>query len=131
MKKTFMLTCMLVFSYTIFGQQIKSKNVELDDFITLLGSAGYELFNFDITDMLKEHYNIVFVRKEYAEGKEIRSINLNMVSNKTLLSEYSEPVRKTNLFLFFCSVQCGMMSNLIYFGSVVRTRLTPICRAKY
>ena len=85
---------MLVLSCAAFGQQIKKKNVELDDFITLLGASGYELFNFDITEMLNERYNIVFVNKEFSAGKEIESSNLTMVPNKRLLTDFPESSRQ-------------------------------------
>ena len=89
-KNSVITLAMLVLSYTAFGQQIKSKNVELDDLISLLGVAGYELFNYDISEMLNERYNIVFVKKEFSAGKEIESSNLTTVSNKRLLTEFPE-----------------------------------------
>ena len=90
MKKIFIISCALVLSYAAFGQKIKSKNVELDDLITLLGASGYELFNFDVTEMLNERYDIVFVKKEFSAGKEIESSTLTMVSNKRILTELPE-----------------------------------------
>ena len=93
MKKSLSLL-MLVISCAAFGQQIKTKNVELDDFITLLGSAGYELFSYDITEMLNDRYDIVFVRKEYEAGKEIANSNLNTMRNKRLLTDLQESSRQ-------------------------------------
>ncbi len=90
MKKIFIISCMLVLSCAAFGQQIKHKNVELDDFITLLGASGYELFSFDVTEMLNERYDIVFIKKEFLAGKEIESSNLTMVSNKNFLTGFPE-----------------------------------------
>ena len=92
MKKILIITCVMLLSYTAFGQEIKSKNAELDDLLTLLRASGYELFSFDITDMLKERYDIVFVSKEYDKNGEINSRNLNFipVSNKTLLTDFPE-----------------------------------------
>ena len=75
MKKSLIASCLLLFSCVAFGQQIKSKSVEIDDLMDLLKSSGYELFSFDITDMLNETYDIVFVFKEYAAGREIVSID--------------------------------------------------------
>ena len=89
MKKSLSIL-LLVLSCTTFGQQIKNKNVELDDFITLLGASGYELFSFDVTEMLNERYDITFIRKEFEAGKEIGTSNITRVSNKTLLTEFPE-----------------------------------------
>ena len=89
-KNSVITLAMLFLSYTAFSQQIKSKNVELDDLISLLGVVGYELFNYDISEMLNERYNIVFVKKEFSAGKEIESSNLTTVSNKMLLSDFPE-----------------------------------------
>jgi hypothetical protein len=90
MKKTFVISCMLVLSCAAFGQQIKSKNVELDDIISLLNASGYELFSFDVTEMLKERYDITFIQKEYEAGREIVSSNITQVPNKMLLTDFPE-----------------------------------------
>jgi hypothetical protein len=81
---------MLLLTCTVFGQQIKTKNVEADDIITLLDAAGYKLFSFDITEMLNERYDIVFVRKEFEAGKEIDAFDLTTASNKRLLTDFPE-----------------------------------------
>ena len=90
MKKIFIISCVLVLSYTVFGQQIKSKNIELEDLVTLLGAAGYALFSYDITEMLNERYDIVFIQKEYEIGKEIATSNRTVVQNKRLLTDFPE-----------------------------------------
>jgi hypothetical protein len=90
MKRIFIISCMLVLSCAAFGQQIKTKNVELDDLITLLGASGYELFSYDITEMLNERYDITIVKKEFDAGKEVTSSNLTMVPNKRLLTDFPE-----------------------------------------
>ena len=94
MKRIFVVFFVLVLSCAAFGQQIKNKNVELDDIITLLGASGYELFSYDITEMLNERYEIVFVRKEFEVGKEIATSNLNTVGNKILLTDFPESSRQ-------------------------------------
>ena len=94
MKKIFITFCLLVLSCSVFSQQIKNKNVEIDDFITLLGAAGYELFSYDVTEMLNERYDITLVIKEFSAGKEIESSNLTTVSNKTLLTDIPESNRQ-------------------------------------
>ncbi len=94
MKRIFILSCLLVFSCAAFGQQIKSRNVELDDLMTLLGASGYELFSFDATEMLGERYDLVFIKKEFSAEKQIKSSNLIKVSNKRLLTEFPESQRQ-------------------------------------
>ena len=81
---------MWLLSCAAFGQQIKKKNAELEDFFSLLGAAGYEIFSYDISEMLKERYNITFVKKEFSAGKEIESLDLTTVPNKRLLTEFPE-----------------------------------------
>jgi len=93
-KKSVIMLVMLVLSCTTFGQQVKNKNVELDDLISLLGAAGYELFNYDISEMLNERYDIVVVKKEFSAGKEIRSSNLVTIPNKRLLTDFPESSRQ-------------------------------------
>ena len=93
-KKCVITLAMLVISYTVFGQQIKNKNVEFDDLISLLGAAGYELFSYDISEMLNERYDIVVVKKEFSAGKEIASSNLTMLPNKRLLTDFPESSRQ-------------------------------------
>jgi len=90
MKKIFIIFCVLVLSCAAFGQQIKKQNVELNDVVTLLGLAGYELFSYDITEMLNERYDMVFVRKEFDAGKEIANLNLSTIPNKRLLTDLPE-----------------------------------------
>ena len=91
MKKIFIHSCLLLtLSFSAFGQQIKNKNVELDDLITLLGANGYELFNYDVSEMLNERYDIEIIEKEYSAGKEIESSNLTMTPNKRLLTDFPE-----------------------------------------
>ena len=80
----------MVLSYSANSQQINKKDVVLDDFITLLNASGYELFSYDISDMLNERYDITIVRKEFEAGKEISSSNLNVFPNKMLLTDYPE-----------------------------------------
>ena len=94
MKKNIIISCMLVLSCAAFSQQIKKANAEFDDLITLLGAAGYELFNYDISEMLNERYNIVVIKKEFSAGKEIKSSNLATAQNKRLLTDLPEDLRK-------------------------------------
>ena len=93
-KNSVITLAMLVLSCATFGQHIKNKNVELNDLITLLGTAGYELFSYDITEMLNERYDIEFIQKEYEAGKEIATSNLTTVKNKRLLTDIPESSRQ-------------------------------------
>ena len=90
MKKFFFISCMLVISCAAFGQQIKNKNVEIDDLITLLNASGYDIFSYDISEMLNERYDITIVKKEFEAGKEIATSNLNTLPNKLLLTDFPE-----------------------------------------
>jgi hypothetical protein len=95
MKKILIHSCLLLtLSFSAFGQQIKTKNIELDDLMTLLGTGGYELFSYDISEMLNEQYNVVIAKKEYLAGNEINSSNLAMVQNKMLLTDIPESSRQ-------------------------------------
>lgn len=97
MKRIFIVSCMLTLSYAAFGQQIKNKDVELDDFITLLKASGYELFSYDITEMLNERYDITFVKKEFEAGKEIETSDFITLPNKRLLTDFPEASRQEAL----------------------------------
>ena len=90
MKKKIILLCVLALSCAAFCQQIKNKNIEVDELFTLLNASGYELFSYDISEMLNERYSIVFVKKEFSAGKEIDSSDLNTLQNKLLLSDFPE-----------------------------------------
>lgn len=94
MKRIFIISCVLILSHAVFGQQIKIKNVELDDVITLLKASGYELFSYDITEMLDERYDITLVEKEFEAGKEIETSDLVTLSNKRLLTDFPEASRQ-------------------------------------
>ena len=94
MKKNFIIICMLVLSCTAFGQQIKNKNIEFDDLLKLLNAAGYESFNYDISEMLNDRYNITITLKEHEAEKEIASTNRTTVPNKRLLTDIPEPARQ-------------------------------------
>lgn len=94
MKKTLIISCLLILSCVAFSQQIKSKNAEFDDYITLFRASGYELFSFDITELLNERYDIVFVKKEFLAGKEINSSILKTTPNKRLLTDFPESYRQ-------------------------------------
>ena len=95
MKKSVLKTvpafiCGVMLTCSAFGQQIKSKNADIDDLITLIGASGYEFFGFDVTEMLNDRYDITFVRKEFLARNEIESSNLTVVSNKRLMTEFPE-----------------------------------------
>ena len=90
-----MIFCMFALSCAAFGQQIKSKNVELDDLIASLNLIGYEFFSYDIREMLNEQYDIELIQKEYEAGKEIAISILNAVPNKELLTDYPESYWQT------------------------------------
>ena len=96
MKRIFIVTCVMFLSCAAFGQQIRSKNAELNELLTLLRPAGYDILGFDVSDMLNEHYDIIFISKEYDKSGEIGSKTLNFipVSNKILLTDFPESQRQ-------------------------------------
>jgi len=98
MKKIFMISCMLLLAYITFGQQIRSRDVDIDDIMTLLRASGYELFSFDITEMLNERYDIHFIKKEFEAGEEIGFSYLIPfpIGNKRLLTERTILLEKIN-----------------------------------
>ena len=89
-KNSVIMLAMLLLSHVAWSQQIKTNNVEFDDLIFLLNAAGYEIFSFDISEMLIEQYDIMFVQKEYEAGKEVAASNLTTVPNKRLLTDIPE-----------------------------------------
>ena len=88
MKKVFIISCMLLLAYITFGQQIRSRDVDIDDIMNLLRASGYELFSFDITEMLNARYNLHFIKKEFEAGEKIGSSNLTVTPNKRLLTDF-------------------------------------------
>lgn len=94
MKKTFITFCVTVLPFFTFGQAIKPQKPDVDDLMTLLNAAGYEIFSYDITEMLKERYEIVLIKKEFKAGNEIGSSELFTTQNKRLLTDFPEPSRK-------------------------------------
>lgn len=93
-KSLLIAIALICFSCSAFGQEIKSKNAELEDLLTLLKSAGYELFSFDISDMLEEQYNITLTCKEYNKEGEIESNNLYSVQNKRIFTDFAALAEK-------------------------------------
>lgn len=53
------------------GQQIKKAEASLADYAQLLKAAGYELFSFDISNLLKEGQTLVVECHEYANGEQL------------------------------------------------------------
>ena len=98
MKKIFIISCMLLLAYITFGQQIRSRDFDIDDLMTLLRASGYELFSFDITEMLNERYDIHIIKKEFESGKEIATTNLTRspISNKRFLAERTILLERIN-----------------------------------
>ena len=85
-----MISCMLLLAYITFGQQIRSRDVDIDDIMNLLQASGYELFSFDITEMLNERYDIHFIKKEFEAGERIGFLGITAFPNKRLLTDFPE-----------------------------------------
>lgn len=63
MKILTIISCLFVLSINIFGQQIKTKDAEFEDYIPLLNASGYEVFSFNMSEILKDipHYYLIGV----------------------------------------------------------------------
>jgi hypothetical protein len=86
---------MLILAYTTFGQQIRSRDIDIEDLMTLLrASSGYELFSFDTSEMLNERYNVHFIKKEFEAGEKIGVSNITVTPNKRLLTDIPEEHRQ-------------------------------------
>jgi hypothetical protein len=96
MKKIFIISCMLFLAHITFGQQIRSRDVELDDIMNLLRASGYELFSSDVSEMLNARYNLHFIKKEFEAGEEVDSSYLIPfpIGNKRLLTDFPESQRQ-------------------------------------
>ena len=97
-----MISCMLLLAYITFGQQIRSRDVDIADIMTLLNASGYQLFSFDVSEMLNERYDVHFIKKEFEAGKEIAVSNLIPIPipNKKLLTERTLLLERINLGFF-------------------------------
>lgn len=95
MKKLLLVVCSLFLAASVSGQQIKSQSVGFDDFRVLLEAAGYEMFSFDLTQLLEGtgRYDITVSIKEYESGKEIHARNFPCGPNKLLVTDFPEESR--------------------------------------
>lgn len=53
------------------GQQIKKVDASLADWAELLKAAGYELFSFDISNLLEKGQTLTVESREYAGGEQV------------------------------------------------------------
>ena len=53
MKKYLLLFSLLMAVSPLFAQRIKSKDVAVEDVVSLLRETGYDLYSFDLNDFMK------------------------------------------------------------------------------
>lgn len=95
MKKLLLLLPLLVAGFSLSAQNIKSRDVDAKDIISLLRNDGYNLYSFDLNDFMKGDYNVTLHIKEYSkEAGEINSRGFNAGENKILFSQFSEEEKK-------------------------------------
>ena len=77
---------------------LKPVDSTLSDYAALLRAAGYELYSFDISDLIDNQYTITVTVREY-EGDSLINDNVSgwprAFSNRTMLSEFSEEDRNS------------------------------------
>ena len=97
--KRFLLGLSLLFSFvSIHAQEIKRTDPSFEDFLPLLKSTGYEVFNFDISSLKDSTYNISFETKEYVNGVLVHDSSKDkyqfFITNRDMISDLSEEQQK-------------------------------------
>ncbi|MDE5744731.1 MAG: DUF5041 domain-containing protein [Paramuribaculum sp.] len=92
----FLLTTLITVSAE--ADVLKPVDSTLSDYAALLRDAGYELYSFDISDLIDNQYTITVTVREY-EGDSLINDNVSgwprTFSNRTMLSEFSEEDRNS------------------------------------
>ena len=90
MKKYLLLFSLLMAVSPLFAQRIKSKDVAVEDVVSLLRETGYDLYSFDLNDFMKGNYDVKLHIKEYEKDKgEIDVRIFNAGANKILISTFT------------------------------------------
>lgn len=91
---------MPIFGQTDNAKVIKPMEASMEDYISLLNRNGYEAFSFDLSSLLDGKYEIVFILKEYKDGKLV-SDNLwaddrryTVRTNMNLLSDFPKEMQE-------------------------------------
>lgn len=71
MKKILSLLVALMSYVSLPAQNVKNGEPSADDVLMLLRAMGYDLYTFDLTDFLKDDYEVSFSIKEYDKRGEI------------------------------------------------------------
>ena len=95
MRRILLIICAIFSALSVCGQQIESSPVGFDEFRSLLKTAGYEAFGFDLSKLLlgPERYDITLRIKEYESGVEIYDRKIRCGSNKLLVTDFREEAR--------------------------------------
>lgn len=77
------------------AQRVASMECGLEEYRPLLSAAGFEAYAFDIRDFLKNEgrYTVTFRVREYADGRQIDSMDYVLGENKAFLTDYPEEQR--------------------------------------
>ncbi len=80
---------LLFFASAAFGQQVKSRVPEFEEFRMLLEQSGYEAFSFDLSAFLADRYDMAVRIKEYVDGRPTqREQMIRLGSNKLMVSDF-------------------------------------------
>lgn len=101
MKRLFVIFIMLFSFVGAHSQEIKRVDPSLGDIRTLLKSAGYELFSFDISSLRNETYKISLVTREYVNGELVKDSSSEddfqfsiSFANRLMISDFPEEEQK-------------------------------------
>lgn len=136
MKKYLLLFSLLMAVSPLFAQRIKSKDVAVEDVVSLLRETGYDLYSFDLNDFMKGNYDVKLHIKEYEKDKgEIDVRIFNAGANKILITTFTNEekqyakeigltqgmkrgvvykIDKVNLGIIPSKVDSLMMLNVVY-----------------
>lgn len=94
MYRLLLVICSLMCSVPLFGQQIKTREAGFEEYRKLLEASGYQVFCFDLTELLGDRYNMTMYIKEYASGKEVDSKQKSLGTTKKMLTDFPEESRR-------------------------------------
>ena len=95
MKRFSLLVGTLCMAASVGAQEITPVDTTFDDMRTVLESAGFEAYAFDLKDFLKGdgRYEVTFRVREYAGGSQTDSTDYVLGENKAFLTDYPEEQR--------------------------------------
>ena len=94
MKRILLSCCMLPLAYgSVSAQQIRSTEPDATDALWALQAAGYELFNFDLSDLKDKTYDIQIYLKEVDSSGTKEKTRFGMGETRGFLKNVSEENR--------------------------------------